>query len=123
MDAELDLLKSIPRKSRSVLPKTHSQVTAPMLARDALNVCYQDNWTNAFPQRGLLGSVLSVNRRGLAQNSKDPRIYINLDAPSSGLICGVQVYAFPNAYVGMGLIPLRGRAKVILYHAFSRHPW
>jgi len=93
MDAELNLLESCPRKSTSILPKTHSMVTAPVLTRDAINACYQDNWTDAFPQRGLLGSVLSVNQRGSARNSNDPRIYINLDAPSSGLICGVQVCA------------------------------
>ena len=110
MDAELDLLESCPRKSTGVLPKTHSLVTTPVLTRDALHACYQNNWTNAFPQRGLLGSVLSVNQRGSAQNSKDPRIYINLDAPSSGLICGVQV-CVSKCLCGCGTNFIKGSGK------------
>ena len=91
MDAELMLLESCHRKATGLLPKTHSLVTAPILTRDALNACYSDNWVNAFPQRGLLGSVIYVNQRGSVQSSSDPRLYIILDAPPSGLICGVQV--------------------------------
>ena len=110
MDPELDLLESCPRKSTSFLPKTHSLVTAPVLTRDAVNVCYQKNWIDAFPQRGLLGSVLSVNQRGLVRHSSDPRIYVNLDAPSSGLICGVQVGVSKRSR-GFGTNSIKGSGK------------
>jgi hypothetical protein len=104
MDAELNLLESSRRQSTS---KTHSLVTAPILTRDALDVCSQ---YNAFPQRGLLGSVLSVNQRGSAQISSDPRLYINLDAPSSGLICGVQV-CVSKWSCGCGTNSIKGSGK------------
>ena len=91
MGAELALLKSCPRIAACFLPKSHSLVTAPILTRDALDAYYRNNSVNVFPQRGLLGSVFSIHQRGSVQNSSDPRLYINLDAPSSGLICGVQV--------------------------------
>lgn len=110
MDAELALLESRPRKTTGTVPKTHSLVTAPILTRDALNACYRDNWTDAFPQRGLLGSVLSVNQRGSAQNPSDPRLYINLDAPSSGLICGVQVRVSKCSW-GCGTNFIKGSGK------------
>lgn len=91
MDAELALLKSCQRTTTGLLAKSHSFKTAPILTRDALNACHRDNLVDVFPQRGLLGSVLSMNRQGSAHKSNDPRLYVNLDTPSSGLICGVQV--------------------------------
>jgi hypothetical protein len=63
----------------------HELKTSPLVTRDAIVLSEQ------FAQRGLLGSVLSVHATGLPQRTNDPRIYLNLDAPSSGLVCGVQV--------------------------------
>src|SRR5258708_2148907 len=105
MDPELGLLGLFLRKSTSILQKTHSLVTAPILTRDAVNACYQKNWADAFPQRGLLGSIVAINQRGTMRHAFDPRLYINLDAPSSGLICGVQVCVF-NSHEGVELIQL-----------------
>lgn len=91
MDPELALLESCHENHMGPLSKTHAQLTAPIVTRDALDIYPHDNRVDPFPQRGLLGSVYSVNRQGLAQNSEDPRLYVNLNAPSSALICGVQV--------------------------------
>jgi hypothetical protein len=64
----------------------HEVQTAPLVSRDALDVGEHN-----FAQRGLLGSVVSVHSKALLGKPVDRRIYINLDAPSSGLVCGVQV--------------------------------
>jgi hypothetical protein len=66
----------------------HELKTSPLVTRDAIGASQQ------FAQRGLLGTVLSVHADGLPSRTIDPRIYLNLDAPSSGLVCGVQVGAF-----------------------------
>ena len=81
-DGELDLLDT------NQIIRTigdHELKTSPLVTKDAVDI------SNGFPQRGLLGTVLSVHADGLPSNTIDPRIYLNLDAPSSGLVCGVQV--------------------------------
>jgi hypothetical protein len=65
----------------------HEVQTSPLVSRDALDVGEDVH----FAQRGLLGSVLSVHAKALPVKPNDRRIYMNLDAPSSGLVCGVQV--------------------------------
>lgn len=67
----------------------HELNTAPLVTKDVANL------SNGFVQRGLLGKVLSVHADGIPLKTKDPRIYINLNAPSSGLVCGVQVCNCP----------------------------
>lgn len=62
----------------------HEVKTAPLVSRDAINL------GERFPQRALLGSLLSIHSDGLPSLPEDRRIYLNLDAPSSGLVCGVQ---------------------------------
>jgi hypothetical protein len=112
MDAELTLLKSCSRNVTGPLLKTHALVTAPVVTRDALSVCVRDNSVDTFPQMGLLGSVLSVNRRGSLQDPSDPRLYVNLNTPSSGLICGVQVCSvFPKCARGHRTNPIQGIRK------------
>jgi hypothetical protein len=65
----------------------HDVQTSPLVSRDALDFGDRVH----FAQRGLLGSVLSVHAKALPVRPCDRRIYMNLDAPSSGLVCGVQV--------------------------------
>lgn len=65
---------------------------APLMTKDAANIA------QIFKQRALLGTILSVHQNCLHEKLCDPRIYMNLDVPSSGLVCGVQVrvYLFPS---------------------------
>jgi hypothetical protein len=63
----------------------HELKTAPLVIRDVTSL------SDGFVQRALLGKVLSVHSNGIPSRTQDPRIYMNLDAPSSGLVCGVQV--------------------------------
>lgn len=90
MDPELALLKNCRRKATDLLPRAIALNLAPVVTRDAINA--RNKQIDLFPQRGLLGSVYSVNQRRSAQNVSDPRLYVNLNTPSSGLICGVQVW-------------------------------
>ncbi|KAH7094195.1 hypothetical protein BKA62DRAFT_42724 [Auriculariales sp. MPI-PUGE-AT-0066] len=53
----------------------HQLVTSPLLAFSAL-----DRHMDSFPSRGLLGTA----------GTDSERLYFNTNAPSSGLICGVQ---------------------------------
>ncbi|KIM21769.1 hypothetical protein M408DRAFT_29280 [Serendipita vermifera MAFF 305830] len=62
----------------------HELKTSPLVTKDASSI------SERFSQKGLLGTVISVHADGLPEETIDPRIYLNLDAPSSGLVCGVQ---------------------------------
>lgn len=71
----------------------HELVTSPLVSYDAAELSDQ------FSHRGLLGAVLSLHSEDLPEQTKDSRLYMNLAAPASGLVCGVQVsksyvYAF-----------------------------
>jgi len=70
----------------------HELKTSPLVTRDVIALSEQ------FAQRGLLGSVLSVHATGLPHRTVDPRIYLNLNTPSSGLVCGVQVSAMCRTF-------------------------
>ncbi|KAG8749489.1 hypothetical protein FRC14_001329 [Serendipita sp. 396] len=63
----------------------HELKTTPLATREAIEAQEDE-----LEQRGLLGKVLSVHGDGLSPSVQDPRLYMNLDAPSSGLVCGVQ---------------------------------
>ncbi|KAG8831139.1 hypothetical protein FRC17_003588, partial [Serendipita sp. 399] len=63
----------------------HELKTTPLATREAVDVQEDE-----LAQRGLLGKVLSVHGEDFPLKLGDPRIYMNLDAPSSGLVCGVQ---------------------------------
>ncbi|KAF8178996.1 hypothetical protein K438DRAFT_1604125, partial [Mycena galopus ATCC 62051] len=58
-------------------PLRHQLVTSPLLTRSALQEHAAD-----FPSRGLLGTSTSY--------STNDRVYVNTNAPSSAVICGVQ---------------------------------
>jgi hypothetical protein len=68
----------------------HELKMAPLVTKDVANL------SNSFVQRGLLGKVLSVHADDIPLKTKDPRIYMNLNAPSSGLVCGVQVCPYTS---------------------------
>jgi hypothetical protein len=64
----------------------HQKASAPLFTREAGERMGQTY------QRGLLGSVLNIHAdHAFPTQPMDPRIYLNLNAPSSGLVCGVQV--------------------------------
>lgn len=64
----------------------HQKASAPLFTREAGEKMGQTY------QRGLLGSVLKIHtNHAFPTQPMDPRIYLNLNAPSSGLVCGVQV--------------------------------
>lgn len=65
----------------------HSVTTAPIFTRDALDVVGVD----ILPQRALYGRVISQHAPGFPRTIKDPKVYVNTNAPFSGLVCGVQV--------------------------------
>lgn len=82
----------------------HQLVTSPLFTYSALKSRPTD-----FPSRGLLGT------------SAGDRVYINTNAPSSAVICGVQVGLFRRR-CALFLIPqsiFRGPAKAIPSLAFS----
>jgi len=43
-----------------------------------------------FPQRAVLGTILSQHARSLPKTTEDPKLYLNVNIPFSALICGVQ---------------------------------
>jgi hypothetical protein len=75
-DAELSFLQTAtlakPDNDSNLLQ--HQLVTSPLLTYSALKQRSSD-----FPSRGLLGT------------SAGDRVYVNTNAPSSAVICGVQV--------------------------------
>jgi hypothetical protein len=81
-DCELELL---PFGNMAQTFGNHELRTAPLVSRDAVALC------GNFAQRGFMGSVFSVHAEDLPSTTADSRVYMNLDAPSSGLVCGVQV--------------------------------
>lgn len=84
MDSDLEL-ELLARDDGVQIFGEHEVRTAPLITRDATTL------SGKFAERGMLGSVLSVHASDIPFKTKDPRIYMNLDAPSSGLVCGVQV--------------------------------
>jgi hypothetical protein len=87
----------------------HEVQTSPLVSRDALDIGEHVH----FAQRGLLGSVLSVHAKALPIKPHDRRIYMNLDAPSSGLVCGVQVSIIIRFYKTLPNYLCRDQGKVI----------
>jgi hypothetical protein len=67
----------------------HAVRTAPVFTKAALNVISED----ILPQRTLYGSVLSQCAPGFPEiiERRDAKLYMNTNAPFSGVVCGVQV--------------------------------
>lgn len=77
--------------------------TAPIIIGDAFDAV----GSTIFPQRALYGRILEIST-GI--HVKSPKLYINSNAPFSGIVCGVQVRfdwfskcTVTNSYVLIGL--------------------
>jgi hypothetical protein len=102
-DVELELLA---QDDGTQILGEHELKTTPLISKDALDLSKSlsvkredgngEEIANSvlFAQRALLGKILSVHSENLKGIPDDIRLYMNLDAPSSGLVCGVQVINF-----------------------------
>lgn len=63
----------------------HERTNAPLFTADVL-----DSMPTEFPQRAVLGSVISQHAPGFPLATEGPQIYINTNTPFSTVICGVQ---------------------------------
>lgn len=64
-----------------------SRKTAPMFTGDALNAV----GSTIFPQRALYGRIIDSSTSAEVEL---PKLFINTNAPFSGIVCGVQVRWF-----------------------------
>ncbi|PVF93467.1 hypothetical protein CPB86DRAFT_715372 [Serendipita vermifera] len=85
-DVELELLA---QDDGTQIIGEHELKTTPLISKDALNGEVKEN-SLPFAQRALLGKILRIHSEDLKASPNDIRLYMNLDAPSSGLVCGVQ---------------------------------
>lgn len=99
-DVELELLA---QDDGTQIIGEHELKTTPLISKDALvisSLLYSKRSDEngevkenslPFAQRALLGKILRIHSEDLKASPNDIRLYMNLDAPSSGLVCGVQV--------------------------------
>ncbi|KAF8742100.1 putative DNA-binding domain, partial [Rhizoctonia solani] len=64
----------------------HELKTAPLVTREALDLGVGEH----IKQYGLLGQVAVVYSKSKSERFRDPRIYVNTNAPMSTVVCGVQ---------------------------------
>ncbi|CAE6448324.1 unnamed protein product [Rhizoctonia solani] len=64
----------------------HELKTAPLVTREALDMGVSEH----IKQYGLLGQVAAVYSKSKSERFRDPRIYLNTNAPMSTVVCGVQ---------------------------------
>jgi hypothetical protein len=66
-----------------------SHIDRPLFTREALDIIGEQ----VLPQRALYGAVLAQRAPGLSEDvwPSVAKVYINSNAPFSGVICGVQV--------------------------------
>ena len=88
-DPELALLSEVAADDddKSTGKADHALRTAPIFTGDA---CERID-SSIFPQRGLYGRLLESST-GTKFNST--KLFVNLDAPFSGIVCGVQVRGY-----------------------------
>ena len=65
----------------------HALRTAPIITGDA----FAELGPDLVPQRAVYGQVLSQHAAGFPLHPQAPQLYINTNAPFSGMLCGVQV--------------------------------
>lgn len=67
----------------------HAVRTGPVFTKAALNIIGE----HVLPQRTLYGSVLAQHAPGFPESldGRDAKLYVNTNAPFSGVVCGVQV--------------------------------
>ncbi|KAL6298094.1 hypothetical protein BKA93DRAFT_888717 [Sparassis latifolia] len=74
--------------SHLTLGEDHEHKTAPLITREAYLLTEP---THRPSQYGVLGAALSVHEQnGKSDSPRDPRLYINTNAPLSAIVCGVQ---------------------------------
>ena len=85
-DLELALLGGVPGDEFDTTDEEANQAlkTAPIITGDAFDALGSSN----FPQRALYGRILETSTRAPVNS---PKLYINTNAPFSGIVCGVQV--------------------------------
>ncbi|KNZ58270.1 uncharacterized protein VP01_1961g3 [Puccinia sorghi] len=87
-DPELDLLQ-LPSQGGAVGlgygTLEHSDRNAVLVTGDAEKLS-----PGKFPQRAVLGTILSQHARGFPKTIENPKLYLNVNSPFSALICGVQ---------------------------------
>ncbi|KAF9008922.1 hypothetical protein BDQ17DRAFT_1301128 [Cyathus striatus] len=66
----------------------HDLDTTPLLTRDAFEKI--SDTLDYATQYGLLGRIISVQSKGIAETTNDSRLYLNTNAPFSAIVCGVQ---------------------------------
>lgn len=79
-----------PTDATRSIPADHSVITAPVFTSDALRAVGEES----LPQRALYGRVVSQHAAGFPEYVENAKIYVNTNAPFSGLVCGVQVRLF-----------------------------
>ncbi|QRV91360.1 AAA-like domain protein [Ceratobasidium sp. AG-Ba] len=84
-EAEFSLL-DIAGPSQPSGSDDHELKTAPLVTREALDMGVNEH----IKQYGLLGQVAAVYSKSRAERFRDPRIYVNTNAPMSTVVCGVQ---------------------------------
>ncbi|KAB5592355.1 hypothetical protein CTheo_4179 [Ceratobasidium theobromae] len=85
LDAEFSLL-DIGDSNQPSGSDDHELKTAPLVTREALDLGVNDH----VKQYGLLGQVAAVYSKARIERFRDPRIYVNTNAPMSTIVCGVQ---------------------------------
>jgi hypothetical protein len=90
----------------------HAVRTAPVFTKQALGIIGE----SVLPQRALYGSVLAQRAPGFSESidTSDAKLYINTNAPFSGVVCGVQVRATPTpCMIIIPIIVLRDPERAI----------
>ncbi|KII95332.1 hypothetical protein PLICRDRAFT_169996 [Plicaturopsis crispa FD-325 SS-3] len=67
--------------------RDHEMRTAPLMTRDAFIAA---GYPGTATQYGVMGKVLSVYSGQEREETRDPRLYVNTNAPFSAIVCGVQ---------------------------------
>ena len=96
-DPELLLLRHHGDKFDVTGEASHVLKTAPIITGDAFELMGSAN----FPQRALYGSILETST---GARVKSPKLYINTNAPFSGIVCGVQVSCHVQCHLSDMLI-------------------
>ena len=93
-DPELDLLGIDVLGGGEDPAAKHAFKTAPVFTGDALDVLGAE----VLPQRALYGRLISQNAPNLEDHVASPKLYVNINAQFSALVCGVQVCLLQAPY-------------------------
>lgn len=65
----------------------HDISTAPLMTKDAYQTAEYDDQAIQY---GVMGRIVSTHFKNAVDLPKDPRLYLNTNAPFSAIVCGVQ---------------------------------